>query len=160
MGCLTSKHGDTRRSNSKRRQSEESYSKMAMHGQSAIPAGFAVRYTNSLKTGYLQFAFPAIRFVDETGGAVHQWELEHLRGFGQVDLLFSFETGRRCPNGVAVHMFEVQSNDDLNVALNSCIRHGVADGTSASEYDHLRDGGSLSKRRPVSTTEYSSLQAR
>ena len=37
-----------------------------------------------------------------------KWSIKYLRGYGQNDGLFSFETGRKCPFGSKVYFFEVK----------------------------------------------------
>jgi len=92
--------------------------------------------------GFIVCRYPDLLFIDTNE---HQeqmkWSIKYLRGYGQNDGLFSFETGRKCPFGSKVYFFEVKDdNVDIFAELNLIVEsynHGVG----GDRYDHIPAGG-------------------
>eukprot|EP00729_Bicosta_minor_P009758 gene9758-4619_t len=65
---------------------------------------------------------------------------KHLRGYGQNDGTFSFETGRKSSDPEKTYFFEVQGNQDLFAELNLVVAEHNG-GVGGDRYDHIPAGG-------------------
>eukprot|EP00039_Didymoeca_costata_P005086 m.78331 g.78331 ORF g.78331 m.78331 type:complete len:225 (-) comp12666_c0_seq3:921-1595(-) len=88
--------------------------------------------------GILVIRFPNLVLKDFSGGEVSVWPIKTLRGYGQAENVFSFETGRKCPtNPNSIFYFIVEGTKDVYADLNRVVaeyNHGVA----GDRYDHIK----------------------
>ena len=84
----------------------------------------------------MTIAYPLLHISNELGQTSHTFEIKHLRGYGQLKDVFSFETGRKCPGGVQVYFLIVKEGVDVFLALNAAVAK-ENDGVAGDRYDHL-----------------------
>jgi hypothetical protein len=85
---------------------------------------------------FICISFPNLLLMDEHQVLMATFPIKYLRGYGQMQTVFSFETGRKCQGGAQTYFFEVEGGRDVFLALNEEIaKHN--DGVAGDRYDHL-----------------------
>lgn len=115
--------------------SGSSVSASSPHRFAASTLKFKCKVKETGEQRYLAVEFPSLFLLSEEQQIMATFPIKFLRGYGQLNSVFSFETGRKCPGGVQTYFFVIDGNANVFQALNDEIKRQSEN--SGDSYDHL-----------------------
>lgn len=129
--------------------------------EDGLPRGrsFRCQIRGTEEDRILCVSFPNLYLFGADKVLMATFPIKYLRGYGQMQNVFSFETGRKCPGGVQTYFFNVEGNEDVFLALNEAVA-SHNDGVAGDRYDHLpafKQKGEVMTRQDSVMSDYSAL---
>ena len=115
-----------------------------------LPQGrsFPCRLQDSGAQFLITIGFPNLYLSNEKREIIYTFPIKYLRGYGQQNNIFSFETGRKCEGGAKTYYYIIDNDEDVFLALNEAVAEHNR-GVGGDRYDHLPNHKSQSNARRI-----------